>query len=308
MSFYVTWTLIFDFFGEYLTKFNCDNTRFSLFTCSSKEWLEAPSGDTFIEAYVQVTNSMGGWIWSSSLLCFVVPACLWLHIAGSRVGLSKTKQISFLLLAFLGAVSASFPIAFAVIYCRQCNIMKGRQPIISGLLMALPSGIALLSSMLLPLSVSTNRWVYVIALVLLHFILMVPALFNSTTKSNRVSSSDALKLALCYAAMGGAIGLQHFHNIANYALTQLSFEEGILVSFGRFRESGWSNNCQSSISFDTVFSSTACVLFLIGTNGLHRSLPFILIGAFFSPACMFSMFLSWEALNSISKEKQQYID
>lgn len=328
ISFYITWTLIFDFFGVYLIQYNCNETRFSLFTCNSNEWLNAPTGDTFIEAYVQVTNTLGGWIWSSSLLSFVVPGCLWLHIEGTRVGLSKLKQLSFLLLAFLGAVSASFPIAFAVIYSKQTLLLntdkKGKKddaarklvPMISFKLLGLPCILALLSSMLLPLSVHLeNRWTYVIALSLLHFILMVPTLFNQSKKEQKEEQkesgriSDALKLASIYAFVAGAIFIQHSHNISNYLIYEFNqpiITTSLLSFLKQFISSGWSNYCQSSISYDTVFSGIACIMFMISTRRLFSS-HFILNSFYIlffsllcSPACVFATYLSLEALSTHS--------
>lgn len=55
---YITWTLIFSFFDEYLVRFGCDAGKFSIFTCDTIAWREAPGGDTFVEAYRMVSHSM----------------------------------------------------------------------------------------------------------------------------------------------------------------------------------------------------------------------------------------------------------
>jgi hypothetical protein len=57
-AFFTTWTLIFSFFGEYLVKFGCDASQFSIFTCDSLAWQAAPGGDTFIEAYRMASVQM----------------------------------------------------------------------------------------------------------------------------------------------------------------------------------------------------------------------------------------------------------
>lgn len=57
-AFYITWTLIFSFFGDYLVKFGCNASQFSIFTCDTVAWREAPGGDTFVEAYRMVSHGM----------------------------------------------------------------------------------------------------------------------------------------------------------------------------------------------------------------------------------------------------------
>jgi len=308
-AFYLTWTLIFDFFGEYLTKFGCENTRFSLLTCETEAWYSAPAGDTFVEAYVQVTNSVGGWVWSSSLLAFVVPSCLWVHLEGSRTGLSRTKQLAFLLLAFLGAVSASFPLAFSIIFSRRLHNpidFHGETPAISITWLGIPSGIAILCSLLLPLTVHDSRLVYITALALLHFILIVPTLCNSTVKTKASNDLDKMKLSLIYGIICGAVAIQHVHNISTYCLSHFLVEDGLSSFVVGLVQAGWSNSCQSSISWDSVFSSIACILFILGVRGFQHLVSVLVLSVLFSPAAVFSGFLAWETLTAEKNERNKY--
>jgi len=191
-AFAVTWSLIFAFFGDFLRQFGCDGSRLSLFTCATPAWLGAPAGDTFVEAYRQVSNSPGGWVWSSSLLMFVVPACVWLHVEGGRAGLPRPQQLAHLVLGFLGAISASFPLAFAVVHCLQREQQQQQQatdalpveqhrrafsPAVKLRWLGAPAVAAVLSAMALPYTVYRRPGWYIAALSLLHVVLLLPALW-----------------------------------------------------------------------------------------------------------------------------------
>ena len=62
VGFYVTWSLIFSFFRE-------ENNL-------SSEYAH----NAFIKAYVLVTNTRAGWMWSAQLLMWVIPGCLYLQV------------------------------------------------------------------------------------------------------------------------------------------------------------------------------------------------------------------------------------
>ena len=392
-AFAITWSLIFGFFGEYLKQFGCDGSRLSLFDCDTPAWQASPGGETFIEAYRRVTDTSGGWIFSSSLLFFVVPTCTWLHVAGARAGLSRYHQLCHLLLGFLGAISASFPIAFAVVYCLQrrqqeeahqqveesAGVIKKNGsavsaspkasfvPAVNLTWLALPGILAILAAMLLPYSVHHSPKVYVTALALLHFVLMVPALGNrmpprpvivrgraptfcaphrdaTPVRGDSAASLIArfdddqragnAKLSLLYAAFSGAAALQHFHNVAQYVLlppgilfhhslaggasttgNSASPETPVLYPFAFASDllaAGWSNLCQSSISWDAVLSSVACLIYMVASSRIQQhhdsshekttsrrgsAVLFVIASPFVSVAASFSAFLAvcaWE--------------
>jgi hypothetical protein len=96
VAWYITWTLIFRFFGEQTVAFNCGDAN--IFTCDSAEYLASPN--IFVEAYVQVTNTRGGYFWSAQLLTWVGPGCTFLYIEAKKYGgrISKGLQLSYLLL------------------------------------------------------------------------------------------------------------------------------------------------------------------------------------------------------------------
>ena len=196
-AFAVTWSLIFAFFGEHLRQYGCDGSRLSLFTCHTAAWLGAPVGDTFVEAYRQVTDSSGGWAWSSSLLMFVVPACLWLHVEGARAGLPRPQQAAHLVLGFLGAISASFPVAFAVVYHLQQQQQQQQQRVGAFSLavdmrwLALPGAVAVISAAVLPYTVRHAPGIFLLALALLHFVLMIPTLFNRMPPAVKAAAAAA---------------------------------------------------------------------------------------------------------------------
>mmetsp|Transcript_52567 Transcript_52567/g.105326 ORF Transcript_52567/g.105326 Transcript_52567/m.105326 type:complete len:356 (-) Transcript_52567:53-1120(-) len=312
-AFTVTWSLIFAFFSEYLTRFGCDaKDRFSLFTCDTEAWFASPGGDTFVEAYVQVTNTPGGWIWSSTLLMFVVPCCLWIHLEGTRSGLSRAYQLAFIVLGFLGAISASFPLAFAFVNALQhqkklpntksASLSFHRAPVakprINFTFLALPAALAIASAVALPYTVhKADRTPYITALAILHVILLVPTLCNKIVAVN--SKSKGVQngtLVIIYAAISGAAAVQHLHNLLQYASGESPWSE--------LGGAGWANYCQASISWDACLSGAACLGFLWSSAKRERNadgqpaysaMPFILASPFVSIAATFAAFLACSA-------------
>ncbi len=53
-SLWTTWGLIFSFFIDHVSSFGCSQNTLSLFTCTTESWLNAPTGNTFVEAYAKV--------------------------------------------------------------------------------------------------------------------------------------------------------------------------------------------------------------------------------------------------------------
>jgi hypothetical protein len=224
----------------------------------------ASSGDTFVEAYVQVVNSAGGWTWSSNLLLLVTPLCLWLHVDGSRAGVSRKHQLSFLVLGFFGAISAAFPLAFATVHAqkqlqkmeRKCadGAGRGKEPTASGWLLGLPAAVAVVSALLLPYTVQpSTRSAFVAALAALHVVLLLPALFNPAADTAGSDGGQGKKLdrlmVVMFGSIAGAAAMQHWHNLAQVAFgspVDLAFPSlnGTVASLRQLLAAGFSNSCQ----------------------------------------------------------------
>jgi len=274
-----------------------------------------------------VTNTAGGWVWSSSLLFFVVPACLWLHLEGTRVGVSRTHQLAFLVVGFFGAISASFPIAFATVHayrrdgtfldhlrCRNFSVVK-KQPAAtapSTRWLVVPAIAAMISATMLPYTVKTANGIYIASLAVLHVVLILPALLSQSPVVGRVPAKSDLaviwhsKTALIFACVAGAAALQHLHNLCQYMWPQAVSHSNRAVE-GSLLEAGWANACQASISYDAVFSASACLLYMAANGDWHTSVtrqgsstllpawPFVLSAPFVSPAAAFAAYLACEA-------------
>ena len=300
----VTWGLIFAFFREHLQGYCCDGSSLtSLFTCRSPQWLAASGGDTFLEAYVQVTDDAGGWVWSSMLLMWVVPGCLWLHVEATRLGFSRGRQLAFLVVGFLGAISVAFPLFFADVLARHRHRLGMKDGVASaevslGLTAVAPLVAALVCAFVLPHTVHRAPVVYTVALASLHFVLMIPSLFNgrAPTADNRAHA----RLALVYAAIAGATALQHGQNLTIY-LTQSE----VTPDFRQLLAAGWDGHCQSSISWDAVFTSFACIAFMVASRGWANALPFVVLSPFFTVAATFSAFLASNELRLLLELRHQ---
>lgn len=293
-----------------------------------------------------MTNTAGGWVWSSSLLFFVVPACLWLHLEGTRLGVSRTHQLAFLVVGFCGAISASFPLAFATLHayqrdgavldhlrCKSRAQASNETPATaaSAWWLALPAVAALVSAVLLPYTVHSANGVYVASLATLHVVLLLPTLCNHGTiveaasamhdpaadRSSQAAGIQHAKVALLFASVAGAAGLQHVHNLSQYTWPLASSAAGSNVTGAAFAStnadagaglfaSGWANACQASISWDAVLSGGACLAYIAANASRNNNAagssaspisawPFLLAAPLVSPAAAFAAFLACEA-------------
>jgi hypothetical protein len=271
-------------------------------------------------------------VWSSSLLLFVTPACLWLHVAGARAGVSRAHQLAFLVLAFLGAVSAAFPLAMAHVHALDslqrrkragsgANSGGGRaaaaalaEPVVTFGRMVTPCALAVGSALVLPYTVHRARGVYVACLVCLHVVLLVPAALNPTaplapplTAAATAASAPVPRspwLAGVYAALAGAAVLQHWHALAAFAFALDGTTDaagakdgGFAAGLGALLAAGWASKCQASISWDAVLSAGAGAALVLAQAPLLRALPLVAAMPLVSPAACFAAFCALAELD-----------
>jgi hypothetical protein len=169
----------------------------------------------------------------------------------------RRVQVAFLVVAFLGAVSASIPIAFVVMHRLRsvATALASSEPVISAPCLLAPPVVAVVAALVLPYTVDGNRSAYIGALAILHAVLVVPALVNRAVpcaptaappgQRQRNTTQRFPLLALVYGALAGAAATQHAHNLARFATTSpgadgISFCWSLLAA-------GFANNCQASI-------------------------------------------------------------
>ena len=257
----------------------------------------------------------------------MVPACLWLHLEGTRVGISRTHQLAFLVVGFFGAISASFPIAFATVHayrrddasldhlrCGNYSKLRNQPATVASSTrwLVIPAIAATISAALLPYTVKSANGIYVASLAVLHVVLILPALLNQSPIVGRVPAKNDvvaiwhLKTALLFASVAGAAVLQHLHNLCQYVWPQ-ALSHGDAATEGSLLAAGWANACQASISYDAVFSACACLIYMAansgrstnvsqsGSSSLISSWLFVLGAPFVSPAAAFAAYLACEA-------------
>lgn len=289
-AFYVTWDLILDFFNDEARLYANHPEQF------------AASNSTFVKAYVEVTEDAAGWWWSSQLLLWVIPGCVFLQTQ-SRIfhrELPWSSSLAYTATGFLGAISLSFPLFFAhVLHLKSTSLphQRNHQRMLVSPLQLACCLIAVVSVAILPFAVHGNYQVYVVALSLLHVVLAVPSIAGlalSTTRTQQLknividgTSSWGVPLEQFYGWTAGACMTMHFINTCSVIAAQCST---IWDVPGVLMVGGWRNVCQSSISFDVVFTTLAMFLFVTYEHGLPRGLialgitPFTSLGGAFSLA------------------------
>ena len=136
-------------------------------------------------------------------------------------------------------------------------------------------------------------------------------------RSSQAAGIQHAKVALLFASVAGAAGLQHVHNLSQYTWPLASSTAGSNVTGAAFAStnadagaglfaSGWANACQASISWDAVLSGGACLAYIAANASRNNNAagssaspisawPFLLAAPLVSPAAAFAAFLACEA-------------
>ena len=296
VAFSVTWNLIFQFFQE---------EALLLQPLSKAEWLASPS--TFVKAYEQVTTATG-YVWSSNLLMWVIPGCLFLQTEFKRRAIEPTTALAYTATGFMGAISLSFPLFFGHILILdemkpgKAHTRQQQHRNVS-YLQILCATVAATAVVVLPHTVHTHTTIYVQALLVLHVVLAVPSVWDLivllTTRNNPLnhhhpaplllSKVSPLSLRGMYFCLAGASFIVHVTQVV-VGLTATHGDVHALVV------AGWQNTCQSSISWDVVFTALVCSVYMYACKGYtSRECAVFLVGApLVSLGAAWSIFLVME--------------
>ena len=283
----ITWRLILIFFVDHVERFG---------------GLRDPP-NLFVDAYVLVCDEAAGWWWSSVLLLWVTVATPMLHAEATRRGMSTLLVLSYVSVAFLGAVSLAFPMFMAHLLTLPV-LAPDRKPAatanghnaLNRCLWPACVGASLVSIALLPWSVHASRATFIVSLVALHTVLVLPVARAAVLERVGVSSSGSLRPeqsfldARGYTYLAALCACMHVAFSAR-AIAQL-WREGI--DDKRWRGIGSAlvaaaarNVCQESITVDAVLSSLASAAFIVvGAGREHRAtaVTCVLLGLVAGPA------------------------
>lgn len=239
------------------------------------------SENLFIRAYEDVSKDSAGWIWSSLLLTLVVPLTAsinaYAHLEEVNSDAKKTRKLDVLalvLVGFLGAISAMmmFLLDHDAFKLRGKKLQMKRG--VDGVTL-LCSALAFASTALLPLTVFSQWLVFTSALFLLHGVLIVPLLVNSTGGQTNWSTF--------FKACAAVSCLIHLANLA-WAITHSS------ASLGDIFSAPINNHCQTSISIDAVVAAVASLIWY-ARQYQYSTVETISLGLgslFVSPGAVFS--------------------
>ena len=285
IAFAITWSLILDFFEQ-----EADAMR----DLPYEEFLNARS--TFVKAYEEVTTK-SGYFYSQQLLMWVIPGCIFLQ--NSRM--KKQITLAYTATGFLGAISLSFPLFFSHLLLLdveekeeknedQSSIKTAKT---ASLLQIVCAVIAVIAVVVLPQTVHTHPQTYVIALFLLHIVLAIPALCSLFITSEievllptTTTTTISLQLQHLYFGLTGASFVVHLTHLITAVKESSTISD--LIHFG------WQNTCQSSISYDVVFTILICGLYVGARRGFGSGCLVVMLSPLVSVGATFSFFLAME--------------
>jgi hypothetical protein len=294
VAFAITWSLIFQFFEE---------EAILLKPLSKEDWLNSPS--TFVKAYEEVTT-VTGYLWSSNLLMWVIPGCIFLQTELSRRDMSSLTALTYTATGFMGAISLSFPLFFAHILIHDDQQLKQKekqkkleikQHRNASLLQIACAIIATISVLILPITVHMHEDIYIAALLTLHIVLAIPSIWDLLVGSSFPSFLKTnITLRDVYIGLSVASFIIHIHHYLRNVLIQLNNDNVFSISnmMTFLCKSGFQNTCQSSISFDVLFTSIVCSIYVFAKKGLHASLFYFCFCPLLSIGCTWSIFLALE--------------
>lgn len=285
IAFAITWSLILDFFEQ-----EADAMR----DLPYEEFLNARS--TFVRAYEEVTTTTG-YFYSQQLLMWVIPGCIFLQ--NSRM--KKQITLAYTATGFLGAISLSFPLFFSHLLLLdveekeeknedQSSIKTAKT---ASLLQIVCAVIAVIAVVVLPQTVHTHPQTYVIALFLLHIVLAIPALcslFITSEVQVLLPTTTTISLHDLYFGLTGASFVVHLTHLITAVKESSTISD--LIHFG------WQNTCQSSISYDVVFTILICGLYVGARRGFGSGCLVVILSPFVSIGSTFSFFLAMEESNN----------
>lgn len=263
MAWYVTWRLIFSYFIEFEQRGETTNM--------------------FLDAYVKVSDDPVGWLWSSQLLLWVVPATIYVYVESARRDVSNIVSASWIGAAFLGAVSLGFPLALSHLELSESQRTRSAVTSTEILILFVCATLSIASVHVMPTMLSDQRLdMFAAALGLLHVALVFPFMARAVLKRKtddhhtidrmkKTVPSFALSfnefasrfgvgvLYVCVAVASTAIHLLNVRravpsfSVWNPVDTAASVRDLVVDKRGR----PWRNSCQSSIDFDVIFT---CIL------------------------------------------------
>ncbi len=243
---------------------------------------------------------------------WVVPGCLFLQTEMRRYGLPWRLTVAYTATGFLGAISLSFPLFFSHVTFLDCPALMGsafRTPApLQGTrvsaLQAACAAVAVASVVVLPLTLRKHDTAYVSALAALHVVLAVPAVVELAGLGGGRAGGGArgaFGLRDAYLFLAGACFAVHAGLMAaavEWIVSSSAAAGGGAMGAGEVLTAlvaaGWQNACQSSISFDVVFTTAAVALFLAGRRGWRDGALAAVLSPLLSVGCVFSLFMAAE--------------
>jgi hypothetical protein len=211
--------------------------------------------------------------------------------------LPKALSVSYLVLGFLGAISLSFPLLFAHVSWFASDSSRPRAPSselqCATFTVVLCQLLATGAIVALPYTVHGEelRSAYIVALLLLHGVLALPSIAGRCItggKGTTGSKGGVVDVTTLYWLLSGVAATVHFHNwIHVLGRHHLDGFAAVAELFA----AGWSNSCQTSISFDVVFTHFATALFMVEQGGA-RGVALAALSLVGSAAVVFPVFLA----------------
>ena len=258
------------------------------------------AGSLFFGAYVDVVGSPQRWVWICELLAWVFVGIAFLVKEARVLQLSKGEVFAFVVVGFLGAISVSFGLFFAV-----SLLVRARMPPPSprhARLAGRPDAAlwwgtiaGMVSTVMLPVSLEKGeRFEFNVHLLVVHAVLLLPAVVGvgashtpepSSSSSSATSSvsktgseDEAWRRFAAFAALFGFVA-----HVANWARVLAAADFAPLNAVASVLRGSLDNDCTTSVTADVWFITLMSALYSRARFGTSvRS--FVGVSALASPA------------------------
>jgi len=260
------------------------------------------SPNLFILAYQLVCDDPFKWFWSSQLLTLAIPVHLFLYVETFRHNVAVIETLAFIVVGLFGAQSFTFSLFFAKLVTMENTHEDEKEDppkkghLTFGILTILVKDIAFFSVYMIGETSTSNQFAFVAALILLHFVLLLPpfvgALRNTgekQTKHFEVNFIFKVASAICF--------VYHILFVIPACLREQKWDFiGIILD----------NDCQTSITMDTIFMSLLCSTILRYKLNLTalKTCSLVALMPVLSPGAVFAWMYSFSNSQEFSQKKE----
>jgi len=259
-----------------------------------EEALEAPN--LFLLAYEMVCDNSFKWFWSSHLLTLSIPMHLYLYLESFKVQLTQTVTVSYILVGLLGAQSFAFSLFFLHTLAIPQKIIRNDANIQFTNSTLFFHCVALFSIVVIGMDCDAKVANFRNALGTLHILLLLPPILGTAYSINAIGNRKNI-----WTFKIVAVGCLLYHIF--FVLPSCIHSNWNLSSFLVVI---WENDCQTSITLDSIFMCFISALILKNNMRLSwiKTVFLFLLMPVLSPGAVFSWMYALVLNSQLQEEKE----